>query len=588
MSAVPNLALVRLAVFLGMVAATVTLLYLAPVPNQSVKSCDRPCHELDWPMICRFKLTIEKLPTSVICQECQNSVDCPYCTSQVDLPQELTLINRQLPAPTFHVCHNDILIVDVINKLQTESLTMHWRGQNNEETPFMDGVPLITQCPVGPYTTYQYKFRASSPGTHSYHAFSDFERTNGLHGALVIRKAEKIEPNIYNYDIDNKNHVLVIAETNNSVLINGVGPSSPQLSKLTVKRRTRNLFRLIYASGLGCPLTITINNHVVKVLSVDGTPIIPLEVTSIKVNKGETLEFVLEANQKPGSYLITAKSTCRSKELIGKAIVTYKGSSVENNLKNISYAADLRNFDTGFCDQKTGKLCVRDIKPNEGMEGSLRHLVVEKKIFLAFDKRNVHGLTRRTHLINQYKTNNVSFTFPPSPILTQPTDVPLDLMCNEKNLPERCKNKEHCDCVHLKHIPLGSTTELVLIHQGGDDEEYIFHLHGYQFYVVGARMSKTPFKKSDVEKLDADYDFIKRNLKNPVKKNTVRVPKNSVVAVRFLANNPGFWLLRDENAQGWTRGLDVLFQVGDTGDIVAPPSSFPYCGNFIGPQFFIL
>lgn len=28
-------------------------------PEQTFLSCDRPCHHLDWPMICRVKLTLE-------------------------------------------------------------------------------------------------------------------------------------------------------------------------------------------------------------------------------------------------------------------------------------------------------------------------------------------------------------------------------------------------------------------------------------------------------------------------------------------------------------------------------------------------
>ncbi|XP_057656269.1 uncharacterized protein LOC130893867 [Diorhabda carinulata] len=582
-----NLVVLRLSVFLGMVAVTFTLLYLTPAPDQRFKSCDRPCHDLDWPMICRFKLTIEKLPTSVICQECQNSTDCPFCASQIDLPLELITANRKLPAPIFQVCHNDILVINVINKLQGQSITMHWRGQTNREAPFMDGVPLITQCPINAYTTFQYRFRASSPGTHSYHAFADSDRFEGLYGAIVVRKSEKIEPNIHHYDIDDKNQILVLSQTRQNILINGVGPNSSDLTKFVVHKGARSLFRLIHSSGSGCPITFSVDNHVVNVVTVDADPIVPLEVSSIKLNKGETVDFVLEANQDPGSYFITAKSQCESNSLVGKAIIAYKGAAEGTNLKKFDYVGDLRKFDTGFCGGANGKVCVGDIRPAEGMEGSLRQLDVDKRFYLGFDAKSVSGTRKNILSTNQYKMNNISFTFPPAPVLTQPYDVPLDSVCNESHLPDRCHGK-HCDCVHLEHIPLGSRTELVLIDQGGNDEEYIFHLHGYQFYVVGYKIPKYPLTKSEVEKLDENFDFIKRNLQNPVRKHTIRVPKNGIVVIRFLANNPGFWLLRDENAQGWTRGMDILFQVGDTGDIPAPPTNFPTCGNFVGPDFFLL
>lgn len=47
-------------------------------------------------------------------------------------------------------------------------------------------------------------------------------------------------------------------------------------------------------------------------------------------------------------------------------------------------------------------------------------------------------------------------------------------------------------------------------------------------------------------------------------------------------------MLRDEQSKGWTRGMDVIFQVGDLGDVVATPTNFPTCGSFIGPDFFLL
>jgi FtsP/CotA-like multicopper oxidase with cupredoxin domain len=74
------------------------------------------------------------------------------------------------------VCENDILVVDVINRLPGKAAAMHWRGQAQVEMPYMDGAPLITQCPISSYTTFQYKFRASTPGTHLWHAHAGDDR----------------------------------------------------------------------------------------------------------------------------------------------------------------------------------------------------------------------------------------------------------------------------------------------------------------------------------------------------------------------------------------------------------------------------
>lgn len=49
----------------------------------------------------------------------------------------------------------------------------------------------------------------------------------------------------------------------------------------------------------------------------------------------------------------------------------------------------------------------------------------------------------------------------------------------------------------------------------------------------------------------------------------------------------GFWMLRDELAKHWTRGLDVILQIGKKRDLNSPPNDFPKCGSWIGPEFFL-
>lgn len=139
-------------------------------------SCDRPCHELDWPMICRVQLTLEPHQTKTsFCNDCTKNdtlcdpKDCPVDDGKLRSTLTATL---QQPGPAIQVCQNDVLVVDVINKIPGKGLTIHWRGQLQTEAPFMDGVPMITQCPISSFTAFQYKFRATAAGTHIWHAFS--------------------------------------------------------------------------------------------------------------------------------------------------------------------------------------------------------------------------------------------------------------------------------------------------------------------------------------------------------------------------------------------------------------------------------
>lgn len=58
------------------------------------------------------------------------------------------------------------MVIDIVNRIPGNSVSVHWRGQWQKETPVMDGAPMVTQCPILPHTTFQYKFRAAQAGTH--------------------------------------------------------------------------------------------------------------------------------------------------------------------------------------------------------------------------------------------------------------------------------------------------------------------------------------------------------------------------------------------------------------------------------------
>jgi FtsP/CotA-like multicopper oxidase with cupredoxin domain len=68
-------------------------------------------------------------------------------------------INRMIPGPAIQVCQNDQIVVNLVNDLRmSESTSIHWHGQTQKETPYMDGVGMITQCPILAHTHFQYKF----------------------------------------------------------------------------------------------------------------------------------------------------------------------------------------------------------------------------------------------------------------------------------------------------------------------------------------------------------------------------------------------------------------------------------------------
>lgn len=69
-------------------------------------------------------------------------------------------INGQFPGPLIEVNEGDTIVVNVENRA-TNSTAIHWHGLFQNGTAWMDGTSGVTQCPIAPGKSYQYKFTVS-------------------------------------------------------------------------------------------------------------------------------------------------------------------------------------------------------------------------------------------------------------------------------------------------------------------------------------------------------------------------------------------------------------------------------------------
>ena len=97
-------------------------------------------------------------------------------------------VNKRIPGPTLIVPEGATVVADVTNNMFTEETSIHWHGMHQRNTPWMDGVGFITQCPIEAGSSFRYIFEASPPGTFWYHSHSGPQRTDGLFGALIIKE----------------------------------------------------------------------------------------------------------------------------------------------------------------------------------------------------------------------------------------------------------------------------------------------------------------------------------------------------------------------------------------------------------------
>ena len=108
------------------------------------------------------------------------------------------------------VCKGDTIVVDAKNKLSSDSTTIHFHGIHQRGTPYMDGVPHVTQCPISPGSTFRYTFNAANSGTHFWHSHSGMQRGDGCFGALIIREPLLLDPHVRQFDFDMTDHLMIV------------------------------------------------------------------------------------------------------------------------------------------------------------------------------------------------------------------------------------------------------------------------------------------------------------------------------------------------------------------------------------------
>lgn len=82
-----------------------------------------------------------------------------------------------------------------------------------------------------------------------------------------------------------------------------------------------------------------------------------------------------------------------------------------------------------------------------------------------------------------------------------------------------------------------------------------------------------------VQRLD-DAGQILRRLNGAPVKDTVTVPDGGYTIIRFVANNPGFWLFHCHIDFHVEVGMAIVFKVGDYNQMRPLPKNFPTCYNY--------
>ncbi|KAF3920205.1 Laccase-2 [Arthrobotrys entomopaga] len=503
--------------------------------------------------------------------------------------KRIYLINDQFPGPTLEGRPGDKFIIRVESNLADEGLSMHWhglymRGQNEH-----DGATGITQCPIpaGKAYTYEITIADNQDGTFWYHAHEQVQRADGVYGAFIIHKPiqDGMKSDLIKHGYD-KEIVLLISDwyhrtakeamawymsavsfgnepVPDSIVINGWGqyncslavPARPvdcvrspidRLPGVTLDLKLRYRVRLVNTGSLA-GFALRFNGFVLKPITVDGGHTVGStsgrEIGNL--HPGERVDIIMTSesqNSHPDvrmeitldddSFQYNNPALARSQSYIIKSKSSgYKPSSSKITTPSTQDKVDIQKL---VSTETLPKNFNNYNKPNNTM------VLYTTTMKLASLSNKPHGFMNQTTWKPQSNPN--------LPLLSLP----------------RSKWDKH------QFVPfINSTTSrwITFVINNLDDGGHPFHLHGYDFYVLSTygapldeRMEWGSYNPFDPSKPAPGGKF---NVENPVRRDTVFIPKRGYGVIRFLPDNPGIWMLHCHLLWHQASGMAMAIHVGE-------------------------
>ncbi len=249
-----------------------------------------------------------------------------------EAPTPIWAYDGQSPGPTLRVRQGEEVKVRLVNDLKQPTV-IHWHGLRLPNA--MDGVPHLTQMPVEPGQSFDYRFVAPDAGTFWYHShfLSSEQVARGLYGVLIVDEREAVE-------VD-RDVVLVVSDwrlandgaihpsfgnMHDAAMAGRIGQyitlNSEDFLSLPVRTNERIRLRLINAANARI-FQLRIDRHVARIMAADGQPCPPMLAPNglLRLAPGNRVDLFLDAPLAPGSKAAILVDDLRGSELeIGQIV----------------------------------------------------------------------------------------------------------------------------------------------------------------------------------------------------------------------------------------------------------------------------
>ncbi|KAH7119687.1 multicopper oxidase-domain-containing protein [Dendryphion nanum] len=430
-------------------------------------------------------------------------------------------INGQWPIPIIEANEGDTIVVHTTNSLGNQSTSLHFHGQYQIGSCAYDGAIGAAQCPIEPGDSFTYTFIARPAGTHWYHSHEKGQYPDGLRGLMIIHdpkweRSLNVEKQIYltmsdwwhtqqaylvkDYmSPDNRNGDLPSPD---AILVN----DSIKAPSIDFNAGKRYFVRVANVGGLACG-QFHIEGHTLSVVEVDGEKVKPHDANTIFICAGQRYGFIVKgkwAQISSTSYIIRVTTDMFTRNIpsdeqlavIGKVVYRFLGYSLD-------VISDLLTF-------QWRPQAVLDDFSLQPLDNEPLLAPVDQTIRLGVNQQYYEGIGSRIAqgvqpwvapkvptLYTALSTGKAAWnetTYGPGvdPYIIRSNSIVQIYMVNSQRFP------------------------------------HPMHLHGHHFQLV-ARGSGT---WNNQENLLPKF---------PVKRDTVVIPANGYIVLRFRADNPGVW-----------------------------------------------
>ncbi|KAL6703270.1 laccase, multicopper oxidase, benzenediol:oxygen oxidorectuctase [Coniothyrium glycines] len=452
------------------------------------------------------------------------------------------LVNNQYPGPVIRGKWGDTFVINVKNSMEHNGTGIHWHGVRQLNSCQEDGVPGVTECPIAPGKTRQYRFRATQFGTSWYHSHFSIQYGDGVVGPLIIEG-----PATANYDVDlgtlpltdwyytpvftlneMAQHSTRGAPIADNILVNGTHVNAAgggSYAKMTVVKGKTYRVRLIN-TAVDSFFTVSLDGHPFKVITSDFVPIKPYIAEQVTLAIGQRYDVVFTANQTVSNYWFRVNPAsdqgCGRNNINGKvttgAILHYDGAPDTNPT---STGITLR---TSCNDEDSSKLL--PFVPNT-VPSSIVAAAQNQK--LAVD-----------HFQNASNANLFRWLVSGTPHIVDWNNPTLETVLAGSDAFSGSPNMQVLPTSDWYLWWVQSTDTSVLL-------PHPLHLHGHDFYIVGRGAGTW------------DGSTTGLTFANPPRRDTAILPAGGYLLLAFPADNPGMWIMHCHIAWHASQGLSMQF-----------------------------